>query len=424
MSIGRRNMAGKTDTTRHAVTGRSAAIGTGVGMYSYTDEPRTDLREIIRAILAEELPLPEQVATEQPAPTYTTAIINDISPWLNYLADYLRYLERMLVHLTWRVRALENKTGGGINVYKRVSDHASDATYNCYKQDWVAGAWANHDVNTQIVHNVEEAPTGHACFGNAYFASLGGTDTTGIMPAIPLQGTEVYKIASLAAGDGEYNCNLQTVTTGALASNGGDTVLCKNLFESSGHIYAAWDTQVFIRVGMPASGSAVPVVPLLLDIHVATATEDAGGTSYIACTIEGEAVTVYPRIPTGTVLLNCIPQIKTGQTFYVYNAAGTWRTLDRFHDVTKATGIVAPPRRGFVKAQPTSQNTVECYLDEDESGTPVSVVCDICDASGIGATFSSPTIPVLADGFPMWIAQNHASVWHNVTPIFVVEECP
>ena len=70
----------------------------------------------------------------------------------------------------------------------------------------------------------------------------------------------------------------------------------------------------------------------------------------------------------------------------------------------------AQVRRAFCKAAAGDAATIDCYLDKDETGTEITVNCDI-----IGGSKLSEAIPCLADGTPLPVYKLADGNWYTDT---------
>jgi len=169
-------MAKKIDKTRAETEGLVTFIGTGVGVETEVTREDDDLTEKIRAIVA--AMLSNQGTENEELIGETTQDVN------TFILQKNEEIWNELTQIWNTINNLESGTGSGVNVYKRVSDHGDAGKYNCYLQEWVAGAWANVDTNTIVVKNVYET-TGHAFEGTVYFHSIG--PETQPVPVMPIR---------------------------------------------------------------------------------------------------------------------------------------------------------------------------------------------------------------------------------------------
>ncbi len=88
------------------------------------------------------------------------------------------------------------------------------------------------------------------------------------------------------------------------------------------------------------------------------------------------------------------------------------------HSSGGGTGV----RVAYVKTTPSSGNTVDVFLDTDDSANEETVTCTIYDDSGSGGTFADEVRPKLVDG-TLFLVANIGGVWRNVTTLFSTETC-
>lgn len=158
-------------------------------------------------------------------------------------------------------------------------------------------------------------------------------------------------------------------------------VLCRNVLETSGHIFN--DNCLFKRIGNPVQNDHIPVVPFgYFEIRWAYCKEDAGEDDTIDCYLDvdgtGEEITVYCNLSGIINLYEASRLLKDGDILPVYYDIDEdkWRSVEAFY-------VTSEIRNAYCKNDAGSSSTITCYLDTDGTGEEITVYCNISGGSNL-----------------------------------------
>lgn len=207
----------RIDKTRPEREGPRTYIGTGVGIDPEVTKEEDDLTEKIRAVVAEML---SNISTESEGnvgeviQNVNTLIFSSNEEIQNELTQIWNSINSIVNELTLIGIAITNIQIAITNIQGDITDIQSDIT----------------DIQSAI----SDLQAG--------------------------SGTLIYKRISDHVDDGKYNCYLQEWVSNAWANANTDTVVVRNVMESSGHAFD--DTVYFHSLGLPDGDDVVPAAPV------------------------------------------------------------------------------------------------------------------------------------------------------------------
>ena len=83
------------------------------------------------------------------------------------------------------------------------------------------------------------------------------------------------------------------------------------------------------------------------------------------------------------------------------------------HPVGSGSGV----RLAYCKEDAPGDNTIDCYLDTNETGTEVAVTCHICKGSAL-----NEATPRLADNDEIFVIEI-GGTWYCITTFHATEDC-